>query len=64
MMRIVVDYDACAATGGCVHHAPEVFAIGDDGLLQVVQENPDERLREAIVRAEELCPTGAIAVRG
>ena len=62
MMRIVVDFDACAATGGCVHQAPEVFSLGDDGMLRILQESPDESLRVAVLRAEELCPTGAITV--
>ena len=61
-MRIVVDFEACAATGGCVHQASEVFALGADGMLQVLQESPAESLRAAVLRAEELCPTGAIAV--
>jgi ferredoxin len=62
MMRIVVDFDACAATGGCVHQAPEVFSLGDDGMLRILQESPDESVRVAVLRAEELCPTGAITV--
>jgi ferredoxin len=63
-MRIVVDFDACAATGGCVHQAPDVFAIANDGLLHVLQESPDESLRDAVTLAAELCPTGAISVEG
>jgi ferredoxin len=61
-MRIVVDFDVCAVTGGCVHHAPEVFAMADDGMLHVIRESPDESLREAVERAAEYCPTGAITV--
>ena len=63
-MQIVVDFDACAATGGCVHQAPDVFVISDDGMLHVLQDTPDEALRDAVMRAEELCPTGAISVEG
>jgi ferredoxin len=62
MMRIVVDFELCVATGGCVHQVPEVFAISDDGMLHVLQSSPDETLRGAVVRAEEMCPTGAITV--
>jgi ferredoxin len=61
-MRITVDQDTCAATGGCVHLAPDVFIIGDDGLLQVLRESPDDAMRESVLRAAELCPTGAITV--
>jgi len=45
-----------------VHHAPEVFAMGDDGYLAVIRPNPDESLRERVERAAEMCPTGAITV--
>jgi ferredoxin len=61
-MRIIVDHDTCAATGGCVHQAPGVFAMGEDGMLHVLTESPDESMRDAVLRAAEYCPTGAITV--
>jgi ferredoxin len=61
-MKIIVDFDMCAATGGCVNQAPEVFEIRDDGFLYVLQENPNESLREKVKLAEDLCPTGAITI--
>jgi ferredoxin len=61
-MQIIVDFDMCAATGGCVNQAPEVFEIRDDGFLHVLQENPNESLRAKVKLAEDLCPTGAITI--
>ena len=61
-MKIIVDFDMCAATGGCVNQAPEVFEIRDDGFLHVLQENPNESLRAKVKLAEDLCPTGAITI--
>ena len=61
-MQIIVDFDMCAATGGCVNQAPEVFEIRDDGSLYVLQENPNESLRAKVKLAEDLCPTGAITI--
>ena len=61
-MQIIVDFDMCAATGGCVNQAPEVFEIRDDGFLYVLQENPNESLREKVKLAVDLCPTGAITI--
>ena len=61
-MRVTVDSDMCASTGGCVHQAPQVFEIRDDGFLYVLQEQPDESLRKQVTFAEELCPTGAISI--
>ena len=61
-MQIIVDFDMCAATGGCVNQAPEVFEIRDDGFLYVLQESPNESLRAKVKLAEDLCPTGAITI--
>ena len=61
-MQIIVDFDMCASTGGCVNQAPEVFEIRDDGFLHVLQENPNESLRAKVKLAEDLCPTGAITI--
>ena len=61
-MRVTVDLDMCASTGGCVHQAPTVFEIRDDGMLYVLQVEPGEELRAQVTAAEELCPTGAIAI--
>ncbi|MFY8159135.1 MAG: ferredoxin [Ilumatobacteraceae bacterium] len=61
-MRVTVDLDMCASTGGCVHQAPTVFEIRDDGMLYVLQVEPGEDLRAQVTAAEELCPTGAIAI--
>lgn len=61
-MRVVVDFDLCASTGSCTQICPEVFEIRSDGYLYVLQENPDTSLREKLLEAEDLCPTGAITI--
>ena len=61
-MRVTVDLDMCASTGGCVHQAPTVFEIRDDGMLYVLQVEPGEDLRAQVTAAEELCLTGAIVI--
>jgi ferredoxin len=63
-MRVTVDLDLCASTGGCAHQAPTVFEIRDDGMLHILQEEPNEDLRAQVTAAEELCPTGAIVIVG
>jgi ferredoxin len=63
-MRVTVDLDMCASTGGCVHQAPTVFEIRDDGMLYILQAELSEELRAQVTAAEELCPTGAIAIVG
>ena len=63
-MKVIVDYDICASTGSCMQVCPEVFEVRSDGFLYVLQEEPPEELRERVLQAEELCPTGAITVEG
>lgn len=61
-MRVTVDADLCAATGGCTQVVPEVFEIRDDGLVHVLIPEPQAELREAVLEAADLCPTAAITV--
>ena len=42
--------------------APDVFEIGDDGVLHVLIETPAEGLRANVERAVRECPTGAISL--
>ena len=62
-MKVVVDLNICNLHGLCVETAPEVFQIGDDGELHVVNETPPEDLRAKVGRAVRECPTGAISIK-
>lgn len=61
-MQVSVDTDLCAATGGCAQVAPEVFEIRSDGVVHVINAQPGPELRDAVLEAADLCPTGAITV--
>ncbi|MET0144118.1 MAG: ferredoxin [Ilumatobacteraceae bacterium] len=61
-MKVTVDYDACASTGGCMQVCPEVFEIRSDGYLYVLQEEPGAELFDSVREAADLCPTGAITL--
>ncbi len=61
-MKVVVDFDLCASTGGCARICPEVFEVRTDGYLYVLQDNPDDELRDKVMEAAENCPTGAITI--
>lgn len=63
-MKVNVDLDSCVSSGSCTNVCPEVFELGDDGYLRLLQEEPDETLRASVADAVELCPTGAITVEG
>ena len=61
-MRIVVNFDLCESNALCVAEAPEVFAVRDDDLLYVLDENPPEHRRAAIEAAVRVCPKQAISI--
>ena len=61
-MKVVVDVSLCNLHGLCLETLPEVFKIGDDGVLQVLNETPPEGLRAKVDQAVRECPTGAISI--
>ncbi len=61
-MRIVVDFDSCQCHALCTAAAPEVFAITDEGLLDIKIESPGEELREKVEEAVRDCPTQSISI--
>lgn len=61
-MKIVVDYDLCESNAICMQVAPEVFEVRDDDFLYVLNENPDESMREKMQEAAQRCPKQAIAI--
>lgn len=62
-MHVTVDQDLCEGHGQCLMAAPEVFDL-PDGIDKVVVLNadPPEHLRAAVVRAAAMCPAQALHV--
>lgn len=61
-MRVVVDWNLCESNAVCQGIAPEVFLVGDDDELQILQENPPEVLRPKMEEAARRCPKAAISI--
>jgi ferredoxin len=61
-MRVIVDFEMCDSNGFCVDAAPEVFELGDDDVLSVLDDHPAEALRERVLRAVGSCPKNAISL--
>jgi sterol 14alpha-demethylase len=62
-MRIIIDWDLCQGHANCMGEAPEVFHVGEDGELKILQERPAQSLRVKIELAARYCPTGAISLQ-
>ena len=60
-MRVTVDGDLCSRCGLCVELAPDVFEMGDDSAVVIVDEVPADHVEE-VREAAEGCPEGAITI--
>jgi ferredoxin len=60
--RVEVDRDRCASTGGCEAAAPDVFEVGDDGVLVVLRPEPDDADLPDVRAAVRACPTRALTL--
>lgn len=61
-MKIVVDWEICESNAMCMDEAPEVFEMQSDDTLKVLQEEPDESLRQKVQAAAHACPKQAIRI--
>jgi ferredoxin len=61
-MRVSIDYDCCTGVGACEQVCPEVFAIRDDGLAEVLEPEPHRTLWACVERADDACPENAVII--
>lgn len=62
-MEIKANTQLCIGAGMCALTVPQVFDQSDDeGLVVLLEPNPPADLEEAVRRAVNLCPSGAISV--
>ena len=61
-MRIVVDRTRCSSIGMCEAVAPDVFKIGADGALTILEGHPLEDRRSDMETACLDCPTQALSI--
>jgi ferredoxin len=61
-MEIKANTQLCIGAGMCALTVPQVFDQSDDeGLVVLLEPNPPADLEEAVRRAVNLCPSGAIS---
>jgi ferredoxin len=61
-MHVEGNRDVCVGAGMCVLTAPEVFDQDDEGIVTVLQKEPDAAEQPAVRQAATLCPSGAVRV--
>lgn len=63
-MRIRHDESVCASLGMCELVAPDIFEVGVDGVLTVLDPEPSADQRLLVEQAVAACPTGALSIEG
>lgn len=61
-MKIVVDRTRCSSIGMCEAIAPDIFEIGPDGALNILQDEIPEARRADVEQACLDCPTQALSI--
>lgn len=61
-MRIVADHDVCQGLGTCEAMAPDYFEVGDDDLVEILDEQPPETDRTFVKAAVDACPVLALSL--
>lgn len=63
-MHITVNLELCQGHAQCEDVLPEVFSIGPDGKVELLQDSPPEESRRKVEEAVRLCPVDAILLEG
>lgn len=61
-MKIDVDWDLCESNGVCMGIIPEVFQLGDDDMLAVLQPEVTAQNQAQVREAVRQCPRQAISL--
>ena len=61
-MKVVVNHSLCDGSGNCMAAAPELFLLGGNGKVLVMQDRIDESLRAKAMSAIRSCPKRAISL--
>ncbi|MCZ8378057.1 ferredoxin [Mycobacterium sp. CPCC 205372] len=60
--RVVLDEDLCQGHAMCELEAPDVFTVPKRGVVQILDPEPPDELRDAVELAVDMCPTRAISI--
>jgi ferredoxin len=60
--KIEVDWGLCESNGVCMGIIPEVFHLGDDDMLTVLQQDVTPENEERVRDAVRQCPRQAISI--
>ncbi|WP_197378764.1 ferredoxin [Mycolicibacterium mengxianglii] len=59
---VAVDADLCQGHAMCELEAPDVFSVPKRGIVDILDAEPPDEMREDVERAAEMCPTRALFI--
>jgi len=62
MKKIEVDWGLCESNGVCMGINPEIFLLGDDDMLTVLQEEVTPENESDVRESVRQCPRQAISI--
>jgi ferredoxin len=62
-VKVTVDPVLCEAHGVCMSIDPDIFDLGDDDVLVILEENPPEAKRSLVEQAVTRCPRQALTLQ-
>jgi ferredoxin len=62
VIRVEVDRERCLGTGSCEALAPDLFEVGDDGIVELLGQPEDEPGRAVATDDVQACPTRALSL--
>jgi ferredoxin len=60
--RVEVDRERCLGSGSCEMLAPDLFEVGDDGIVAVLRPLDGDADRALAEDAVQACPTRALTL--
>ena len=60
--RIELDADLCQGHAMCELEAPDVFKVPKRGIVEILDPEPPDELRDEVEQAVEACPTRALSI--
>jgi ferredoxin len=61
-VKVIADYDLCQGHAECTVEAPEVFALGDNAQVTILDASPPDALADKVRAAVRYCPTHALSI--
>jgi ferredoxin len=60
--RVTLDADLCQGHAMCELEAPEVFSVPKRGVVEILDPEPPDDMRDAVELAVDMCPTRALTI--